>query len=130
VPKAVGGFRRNIACSRPPLRRVRARRLLLRDGEETLAHARAGHCVAREVPDESELPAIVLGRPSIPIEPSPEQRAALKQMARERAIDDILAWNLSDYSRCSPTCNFPVPDFRSTCRVCNTHLGRINEVLR
>jgi hypothetical protein len=31
--------------------------------EETLNHARAGHCVAREIPDSSELPTMYLGRP-------------------------------------------------------------------
>ena len=31
--------------------------------EETLDHARAGHCVARVIPDESELGSMILGRP-------------------------------------------------------------------
>jgi hypothetical protein len=52
--------------------------------EETIAHARAGHCIAREVPDQSEFPrVVVIGQPSRPAEYTPEQQKAWKWNARE-----------------------------------------------
>jgi len=92
--------------------------------EETLVHARAGHCVAREVPDPSELPNVILGRPAVPAVMSADQVEARSRNARERAIDDILNWDMAAYDRSCPTCSYPVPNFRSACRVCGTVVGR------
>ena len=94
--------------------------------EETLGHARAGHCIAREVPDQSELPKLVLGRPALPVVISNEQGEARQRYARERAIDDILSWDISAYDRACPACAYPVPNFRSSCRVCGAVVGRAN----
>jgi len=93
--------------------------------EQTLEHARAGHCVAREVPDRSELAPIVLGRPALPSVETVEQREARARFTREREIDDILAWDLGAYDRSCPTCGYPVPNFRPSCRICGTRVGRM-----
>jgi predicted amidophosphoribosyltransferase len=91
--------------------------------EETLAHARQGHCIAREEPHASELPRVVVGRPAGPIVPTEEQRAAQRWRARERGITAVLGERL-DASRDCPRCGYPVQDFRTTCHVCSHELGR------
>lgn len=58
--------------------------------DETLEHARAGHCVAREIPDESELPWMVLGKPEEPVEHIESQLKALEWERREDGINDSL----------------------------------------
>src|SRR5689334_18604743 len=92
--------------------------------EQTLEHARAGHCIARALPDQSELGRIVVGRPAQPVAETPTQSQARTLRARERAIDDLLAWDLASYDRCCGRCGYPVPNFRKTCRVCGTIVGR------
>jgi hypothetical protein len=92
--------------------------------EQTLEHARAGDCVAREVPNRSEMAHIVLGRPRPPVVETPTERDARARIARERAIDDILAWDLSAYERDCPACGYPLPNFRCACRVCGEIVGR------
>lgn len=89
---------------------------------ETLEHARAGHCIAREWSDDSELPAMVLGRPSEPVEETESQVQAVTWMQRERGIDDSLR-NI-DADRTCPDCKFPAPDWREACRVCGNAFGR------
>src|SRR5436305_13940628 len=43
--------------------------------DETLNHARAGHCIARLIPDASELPKMYVGQPKYvpPTTPEPEE---------------------------------------------------------
>ena len=91
---------------------------------ETLSHARAGHCVARELPDESELPVIYLGRPTNPPPITESHERALEWTYRERGIDDSL--KNFDSERCCPKCEFPAPDWRVDCRVCGFKMGRVN----
>ena len=91
---------------------------------ETLSHARAGHCIAREIPDDSELPAMYLGRPTNPPPITVSHERALEWTGRERGIDDSLR-NI-DAQRCCPTCNYPSPDWRKTCRVCGFEMGRVH----
>ena len=55
--------------------------------EETIAHARAGECVAREEPEPGDLGRMVLGRPSVPVVVTPEQMANRARLARERGIN-------------------------------------------
>lgn len=92
------------------------------DGD-TLLHAKAGHCIARELPDEKELPKIVLGKPKIPITNSPDQEKAREWNSREKGVDDSLE-NINDSSRSCPECGYPAPGWRKTCRVCGFEMGR------
>lgn len=90
--------------------------------EETIVHAKAGHCIAREVPDSSELPAIYVGMPkNVPVR-TPEQEQAANWFARERAIDDSI--KNSDSVRSCPRCKFPSPPWRVSCRVCGFAMSR------
>ncbi|HVJ18874.1 MAG TPA: hypothetical protein VM686_25815 [Polyangiaceae bacterium] len=91
--------------------------------EETLAHARQGHCIAREEPADSELPRMVIGRPAEPIVPTAEQRSAQRWRARERGITTVLDGRL-DASRNCPRCGYPVQASRKSCYVCSHELGR------
>jgi predicted amidophosphoribosyltransferase len=91
--------------------------------EETLSHARAGHCVAREIPDASELPAMYIGQPKHVPPATPEQEEAERRTNRERWIDDALK-NLRSPHAC-PQCHYPVPAWRTRCRVCGLVLGGI-----
>jgi hypothetical protein len=93
---------------------------------ETLAHAREGHCIAREVPDESTLPTrwMVLGRPARPPpEPSEEEERGWKWVRRESGIAEALA-SANPSSRECPECSYPVPRWRKSCYVCGHELGR------
>lgn len=91
--------------------------------EETIAHASAGHCIAREIPTTDELPVVYLGMPKNPPKVTPEQTKAHEWYARENAIDDSLK-NI-DSTRACPKCKFPAPPWRITCRVCNFEFGRV-----
>jgi hypothetical protein len=93
--------------------------------EETLSHARAGHCIAREMPDASELPVMYLGRPARVAPHTPEQDEALRLSRHERNIDDALK-NLNS-PRCCPRCKYPAPRWRTRCRVCGLDIGRVPE---
>lgn len=95
-----------------------------RTDAETLAHGRAGHCVAREEPDRSELPKLVLGRPAVPVEVTEQQAVAQRRSAREHGISRLLNGRLEGTSRECPECAWPVPDFRVRCYVCGAHVGR------
>lgn len=92
--------------------------------EETIAHARAGHCIAREVPDASELPRLVVGRSSRPIEVTPAEERARAWHGRERGIDILLNERIREATRTCPSCSYPVPDFRKSCYVCGCEIGR------
>jgi hypothetical protein len=91
--------------------------------EETLAHARANHCIAREIPHPSELPEMILGRPASPPVVTQEQARAKELWRRERAIDKVLAGRFDESRQC-PSCGYPVQSFRETCYVCGHKLGR------
>jgi predicted amidophosphoribosyltransferase len=96
-----------------------------RTDEETLAHARAGHCIAREIPDGSELPAIVLGEPAEPMRPTPSQELASEWTRRERGVDDAIV-NIAA-ARVCPACGYPAPRWRTACRVCEGKLERLTD---
>ena len=99
---------------------------LCSNDEETLSHARAGHCVAREIPDESELPRVyVVGRPKHVPPGTPEQEEALRLTQREHGIDNALR-NLSAPRSC-PRCHYPAPSWRTNCRVCGFAVGVLRE---
>ncbi len=95
-----------------------------RTDEETLRHARAGHCIAREEPHPDALPDLVLGRPEFPPVITPEQEQASALYARERGITDALDNARFEGARDCPGCGYPVPSFRKTCYVCAFELGR------
>lgn len=91
--------------------------------DETIAHAKAGHCIAREVPDGSELPPIFVGQPAHPIVITASHENARRWAARERGIDDSIR-NAARTDRSCPRCFFPAPAWRTTCRVCGFEMGR------
>ena len=91
---------------------------------ETIAHAKTGDCIAREMPDGSELPQMILGRPANPVEPTEAQTLALRWSHRERGIDDAI--KNSDAIRCCPKCGFSAPHWRVECRVCGFEIGRVH----
>jgi hypothetical protein len=95
------------------------------DDGETLSHARAGHCVAREIPDASDLPTMYLGQPKYVPPTTPEQEEALRLTHRERGIDDALK-NLRSPRSC-PKCGYPSPGWRTRCRVCGLEIGRLRD---
>jgi hypothetical protein len=91
--------------------------------EETIKHAKAGHCIAREIPDENELPHVYVGRPKNPPVPTQEQKEAAEWFGRERGIDDSI--KNADSDRSCPKCQYPAPCWRETCRVCGFKMGRV-----
>ncbi len=92
---------------------------------ETIAHAGAGHCIAREMPDSSEMRAVYVGQPvGLPSE-TPQQAEALRLILRERGIDDAIK-NARSSSRSCPQCHYPAPDWRVSCRVCGFEFGRVS----
>jgi len=94
---------------------------LCKTDEETIEHARAGHCIARELPDEEQLPYLYVGQPNVPV-PTPEQHEAAKLFGRELAIDDSI--KNADAGRSCPKCSYPAPRWRVACRVCGFEMGR------
>jgi hypothetical protein len=95
-----------------------------RTDEETLRHARAGHCIAREEPRSDELPALVLGTPEESPDITPRQEQALAWHTREDGIASALNNGPLEGDRDCPGCGYPVPGFRKTCYVCAFELGR------
>jgi hypothetical protein len=93
---------------------------------ETIAHARAGHCIARALPRASEQPRLVLGRPKNAERPTPSQLEAQEWMRRERAIDGLLRGGIPVARRTCSECSYPVPDYLDRCRVCGTKLGPLS----
>lgn len=91
---------------------------------ETVARAQAGDCIAREMPDLSELRRVYVGRPrEVPTE-TPVQAEARQLMLRERGIDDSIK-NAASSTRSCPRCSYTAPDWRVACRVCGFEFGRI-----
>lgn len=91
--------------------------------EETLEHARRRHCIAREEPDPSELPRMVLGKATV-VETEPDRELARQLSRRERAIDRVLRAGVDDETRKCPACGYPVPASRVHCFVCEHPVGR------
>ena len=92
--------------------------------DETLAHAKAGHCIAREIPDASELPSVYVGQPKDVPSVTAMQEDALRLTQRERGVDDALK-NLNSTRSC-PRCHYPTPSWRATCRVCGLDLRSLS----
>jgi predicted amidophosphoribosyltransferase len=93
--------------------------------EETLAHARAGHCIAREEPHHAEM-GFVIGRmmAAHPPEVVAQQSLVTARRRREHGINVLLGGRLDVPSRPCPDCVYPVPTFRDSCYVCGRVLGR------
>jgi hypothetical protein len=90
--------------------------------EETIEHASAGRCIAREEPHRSELPGLVVGRPRVVPVVTPEQEHARAWARRERGINRLLRGRLDSASRRCRDCGYPVPVFRKSCYVCGMEL--------
>ncbi len=92
--------------------------------EETLEHARSGHCIARDEPHSSELPNIVVGQPTIVPVVTDTQRRAVEWARRENGINRVLDGSVEFASRPCSGCGYPVPNFRKSCYVCGLGIGR------
>lgn len=96
---------------------------LVRTDEETIERARAGQCIAREIPDASELPVMFLGRPKDHFAATPSQERAEEEFRRERSIDRALV-DFKYSRRTCPGCGYPMPDWKRNCTVCGIEIGR------
>lgn len=92
--------------------------------EETIAHAKAGHCIARETPVRDEQTTVVLGFAAEMPKLTPQQEEAACWSAREGGINDSIR-NAARSTRACPECSYPAPDWRVTCRVCGFAMGRV-----
>lgn len=90
--------------------------------EETIEHARAGHCIAREIPALSECATVFIGQPREDSVPTSAQVEASGWRNRESAIDDSI--HNADSVRACPACGYPAPVWRVACRVCGCDFGR------
>ena len=86
-----------------------------RTDEETIRHAKAGHCIARETPDL--LDSVMVGMPADPV-PEREERCR-----REAGIDVAIRHVRESTWEC-PGCGFPVADWADSCAVCEKVVGR------
>ncbi|MGL6095623.1 MAG: hypothetical protein ACRC7O_07495 [Fimbriiglobus sp.] len=94
------------------------------DDESTIAHARLGHCIAREMHEVKSLRRVFIGLAS-EVEPeTPEQTVARQLLLREQGIDDAIR-NTGMATRTCPQCHYPAPDWRVACRVCGFAFGRV-----
>jgi len=94
--------------------------------EDTLFHAKLGHCIARERPQENELPKILLGKPDVKtLIINEERKEAGTWDDREHGIDDALK-NIQSSTRTCTQCGYPAPNWRQSCRVCGFPFGRVN----
>ena len=95
--------------------------------EETMDHADQGHCVARAIPNISEVPLVVFGEPDAEWlranQQNPKLREAAKRYNREQAINDALD-NLTFTSRRCESCGYPFPSWWKCCRVCGSTVFR------
>lgn len=91
---------------------------------ETIAHVRAGHCIAREEPHSSELPSLVVGQGELVPHHTDRQRRALALTQREQGINRVINGRMTGDTRDCPQCGFPVQTFRKTCYVCGADVGR------
>ena len=81
--------------------------------EETITHARAGDCIAREMPEDNSRNMIIIGRPSI--EEIREDILREHYTRKEKAVDEAI--NLNSIFSCSK-CGYPKKDELSACEVC------------
>jgi hypothetical protein len=93
--------------------------------EETLAHARLGDCVAREEPDKSELPKLVVGEPNQVLPSTESQEKARAWTHREQGVCEAISSQISPSDRLCPECSYPVADWLPRCRVCGFEIGRV-----
>lgn len=95
---------------------------------ETIAHAKAGHCIARPAPDLSGLPQrqMYIGMPENP-EPepvlTPEQQELQDRTILEGGVTLSIA-SVKYANRDCPKCNFPAAAWWTECRVCGEKLKR------
>ncbi len=87
-----------------------------RTDEETIRHALARHCIAREVPDGSERPPVIVGQSSTRWTPRQERAVALT--TRERDIAWSIGDGVDDDAKQCVSCGFPLPSWAKRCRVC------------
>ena len=106
---------------------------LVHTDAETVAHARAGQCIARAEPhrDDITVPraAAYLGRPALDERRISPEEAAAERVGwdfhrREMRITWLVNGRVEAASRDCPECQFPVPDFRKSCFVCGCEVGR------
>jgi|ERR1051326_1258452 hypothetical protein len=90
--------------------------------EQTIQHAKAGDCIARELPANGQFGTMVLGKPKKPIVRTPKQEEAYQRLILEFGIDDSI--RNANCGRSCPQCNYPAPKWRVTCRVCGFKMGR------
>lgn len=112
APTAIEGIRHCESCSREVH--------LCTTDEQTLAHARAGDCVARLEPDRSELPRMFVGRADVVITPSQEEAQAWRR--REAGIAAAIVGPFGAEDRTCPRCGYPAT-FRRHCYVCEAEVG-------
>ena len=90
---------------------------------DALAHARAGHCIAKPAPDLSglDLGGLRLGRPVIlPRKERLHREEAVRENAKTYALRHI------EGSRACPRCDYPYTKGVRTCWVCQARLPRWN----
>jgi hypothetical protein len=95
---------------------------------EALEHAQAGHCIAKPMPDHSDLPGacgtLTLGVPEVPTpQPTREEHPLMQEHSREVAKTNALR-DLEYASRMCPRCGYPCADWLRTCGVCGFEVGR------
>ena len=90
---------------------------------EAIAHAQAGHCIAKPQLHESELPTIYVGEPKITALPIPSEKAAMREDYNREAAKTHELRNLKYSTRFCPSCGYPCPDWRQVCRVCDFEIG-------
>jgi hypothetical protein len=93
-----------------------------RSDAETLEHAFAGHCIAREEPSEAELPDLVIGRPRS-FGPTPREERALALWSREHAIAAAIGSEQRSVGARCPECTFPISSGQKRCGVCGVELA-------
>ena len=92
--------------------------------DDTIRHATAGHCIAREMPDDSEIRKVYVGQ-SVGLPPeTPRQTEARRLKNHEDAVNDAIE-NAPHSSRSCPRCHYPARNWRKVCRVCRFEFGRV-----
>lgn len=77
--------------------------------EDTLFHARQGHCIAHERPQENKLPLILLGEPDVEtLKLNEGRKEAGKWDDRENGVDDALK-NIQSSTRNCANVTIPHP---------------------
>jgi len=93
---------------------------LCTNDKEAIEHARQGDCIAMPMLDGEGLPVVYLGEPQEPQpDPTAEQRSLEAQYHYERTRMDAIRDTKHAEDNC-PVCNFPLPKWRKSCRICET----------